>query len=141
MDKYSNTAPSITEHECKSYTVSEELLSSRRYLNQPYLYEDLQHPDTIRLLELLPAAEGFPTTCRLSEVLLPDVVNTYEPLSYAWGEPVLSEALYEVSTGGTIMVTRNLHHGLQAVRHHKPQLHGSMQSASIKEASKSAIIR
>src|ERR1700760_263754 len=84
----------------------------------------------IRLLYLLPAAEPtYDIQCRLVETLIPDYRGAkplsspqavthveYKALSYTWGEPEFSKALYVLSEDQpprVIKITENLHAALQ----------------------------
>jgi hypothetical protein len=82
-----------------------------------YQYSALQHPDSIRILELLPGQSGSLLRCRLIELVAGDHVS-YEALSYTWNGNVLDHALLiENSTSKSMVkITRNLHNALQALR-------------------------
>jgi hypothetical protein len=81
-----------------------------------YKHTQLAHADSIRLLELLPGPRGSPLACNIFEARKHDNPE-YEALSYAWGEPVFSHVVQEVSSGREIRVTINLEQALQAIRY------------------------
>jgi hypothetical protein len=80
-----------------------------------YQYRSLAHPDSIRLIELLPGPKGTPLTCNIIDVRKGDQ-PIYEALSYAWGEPVFSHEIREVPSDTILRLTVNLHDALQALR-------------------------
>jgi hypothetical protein len=84
--------------------------------NKPYAYKHLENSDSIRLIELLPGVQGSWLTCNIIEAQRADS-SEYEALSYAWGEPILSHKIEEVSTSMNLNITVNLHDALQAIRH------------------------
>jgi hypothetical protein len=84
--------------------------------NQPYAYKPLEHSDSIRLIELLPGVQGSWLTCKITEARGADS-SEYEALSYAWGEPILSHKIEEVSRSMYLSITVNLHDALQAIRY------------------------
>ncbi|KAJ4364416.1 hypothetical protein N0V83_009010 [Neocucurbitaria cava] len=79
-----------------------------------YIYTPLKHYASIRILELLPGREGSPLACSLKEVNKNDV--SYEALSYAWGAPIFSKSIREVTFDTVIPVTENLYEALQVLR-------------------------
>jgi hypothetical protein len=95
-----------------AFKTTEKLLSGET--RRPYIYSDLQHKDSIRVLELYPGALEFPLLCKLLETCR--ITAGFQALSYAWGSPIFSETIYEVGSGTTIQVTKNLYQALQALR-------------------------
>jgi hypothetical protein len=79
-----------------------------------YKYIPLRFTE-IRILEIHPGNAHMPLCCKLFE---PE--NTpvqYEALSYAWGEPTLTESFTETDTNTVIHITRNLHQALLNLRY------------------------
>jgi len=74
---------------------------------EPYQYQPLQHPDSIRLLKLWPQAheDDQRLACELVEAQLSDN-PFFEAISYVWGEPVLSQTIYLPQ--GFLKATENL---------------------------------
>ncbi|KAK8112605.1 Heterokaryon incompatibility protein [Apiospora sp. TS-2023a] len=53
---------------------------------QPYQHAPLESPDSIRLLDLLPAVKwDAPVKCRIRQVTFERACDKYEALSYVWG--------------------------------------------------------
>jgi hypothetical protein len=87
-----------------------------------YEYRTLTHTDSIRLIELLPGAKGTPLACNIIDVRKGDQPE-YEALSYAWGEPIFSHEIMEVTSNTMLRLTVNLHDALQALRdEHKTRI-------------------
>jgi hypothetical protein len=86
------------------------------HIGSDYNYTKLAYADSIRLVELQSGPRGSPLNCRIFEARKHDNPE-YEALSYAWGEPVFSHAIHEVSSGTQILVTTNLEQALQAIRY------------------------
>lgn len=86
------------------------------HIRNDYKHVKLAYADSIRLLELLPGPKGSPLACNIFEVRKHDNPE-YEALSYAWGEPVFSHVVQEVSSGTEIHVTKNLEQALQGIRY------------------------
>jgi hypothetical protein len=78
------------------------------------LYKTLQHSDSIRVLEILSGRREDPIWCVLKEVS--GAGAAYKALSYAWGEPVFSERLGEISSGTCIRITKTLHDAIRTIR-------------------------
>lgn len=84
--------------------------------NRPtYVYRALTHPDSIRLVELLPGLRGSPLACIIFEVTLASEPE-YEAVSYAWGDKTMIYSIGEAYSGAVLPVTVNLHNALQAIR-------------------------
>lgn len=81
-----------------------------------YIYTPLPKADSFRLIELLPGIPGSPLRCNIILTRRNRNVAGYEALSYAWGDPVFSQLLVEMSTMSIIRITDNLYHALQALR-------------------------
>jgi hypothetical protein len=78
------------------------------------LYASLPNPNSIRLLDILPACRGRPieTTLKVTDV---NHAPSFEALSYVWGSP---ENTVNILCNGTSMtVTPNLGAALQRLRH------------------------
>lgn len=81
-----------------------------------YTYKALEHTDSIRLLELLPARPREALRIRLLHVRKTDNPS-YEALSYAWGNADLVDDALEVDSDTLIQITRNLRSALCDLRH------------------------
>ena len=81
-----------------------------------YTYDVLQHPDSIRVFELLPGQSGAPIKGKLLEVRKCDQPQ-YEALSYTWGKPSFPHVITEATLLSNIAVTENLFQALQALRY------------------------
>jgi hypothetical protein len=68
----------------------------------------------IRILEVHPGDEHMPLSCRLFEARSTPV--QFEALSYAWGEPTLTDSFTETDSNSSIHITRNLHQALLNLR-------------------------
>jgi hypothetical protein len=81
------------------------------YSSLTYTYEDLESPDSVRLLHLEPAGDwhadlhGSLVRTRLS-VFDDQVVNRFITLSYCWGDPAPTDTVY--LDGVAIGITENL---------------------------------
>jgi hypothetical protein len=74
-----------------------------------YKYTALRFTD-IRILKIHPGNAHMPLCCKLFEPRSTPV--QYEALSYAWGEPTLTESFTETDTNTVIHIARNLHQAL-----------------------------
>jgi hypothetical protein len=86
-------------------------------VNQPYQYQDLCHPDSIRVLELIPGTPGTALECKLLEVRKSESPR-FEALSYTWGAPVFPKRITEIEFANFLQITENLFDALQALRLH-----------------------
>ena len=78
-------------------------------------YSKLRHPDSIRILELLPAASmDSPLTGKLKLSRLEDSAYDYEALSYVWGD--VSNTVDLCCEGRVMGITQNLDAALRHVR-------------------------
>jgi hypothetical protein len=90
--------------------------------DRSYDYKPLEHSDSIRLIDLLPGLRGTPLSCNIIEVQIADRPQ-YEALSYAWGDPIFSHSIQELTKSTHLRITVNLHDALQAIRHeHKSRI-------------------
>src|SRR5271163_4494138 len=86
------------------------MLSSR-----PYQYEQLQHPQGIRLLHIKPAS-------KVAEVHLSITLDflhqnpTYEALSYTWGDSGKTKSAICNEAGDTLSITQNCDTALRRLR-------------------------
>jgi hypothetical protein len=83
---------------------------------EEHTYEELESPSSIRVLELLPGAHGTSLTCNLFQARREDNPE-YEAVSYAWGAPVFSKRIQELSTEKYICITENLFDALESFRY------------------------
>ncbi|KAF2877025.1 heterokaryon incompatibility protein-domain-containing protein [Massariosphaeria phaeospora] len=82
--------------------------------DQGLRYPALRYPDSIRVLELLPAlSETTPLACRLRSGR---IGSAYEALSYVWGD--VSDTVDLHCEGKTTGITQNLDAALRHVRYH-----------------------
>lgn len=77
------------------------------------LYKPLPQGQWFRLLQLFPGEPEDPIECELIMSKL-DQSPDYEPVSYAWGSPVLCEEI--VCNGSTVLVTTNAYQLLRRFR-------------------------
>ena len=93
------------------------------HAGRPYVYSTLPSPTHTRLLELQPSQDrAAELRCRIHVVDLydPEIVF-YEAISYTWGKPVFSHALWidDDENGPTqLLVTANLSEALCRFRRH-----------------------
>ena len=81
------------------------------------LYRPLRGLRTTRLIQLLPGDREDAISIKLLEVELDDVRDTYEALSYCWGDPYITERIR--CGNGNVEVTSNAAAFLRQLR--KPQ--------------------
>ncbi|KAK8107033.1 uncharacterized protein PG998_009046 [Apiospora kogelbergensis] len=85
-----------------------------------HIYSTLSRPDSIRLLELEPAADhvdplqGYLMTTTLEEVIS-NVTHHYTALSYVWGDSIQSGSIH--ISGCQVQITANLAQALRDIRH------------------------
>ena len=79
-----------------------------------YQYSPLPGKDYIRILTLLPGDKNTVPRCHISAVPFDRVEDTYEALSYCWGDP--NDKVDVICNGRRLAVTANLYDALQAVR-------------------------
>jgi hypothetical protein len=81
-------------------------------------YQQLSHPDSLRLLKIFPGEESHPVRCRLETFRLRDSPPKYDALSYAWGASTKQRKIF---CGNHMMnVTDNLHDALERLRYQGP---------------------
>lgn len=80
-----------------------------------YRYEQLSKEDHIRILTLLPGRTDDPINCQVIQTARNDASETYEAISYCWGDP---KATVDITCNGQrLSVTLNLRDALRALRH------------------------
>jgi hypothetical protein len=79
-----------------------------------YQYIPLPGSDYIRTLTLFPGVKDTVPRCHISAVPLDRVEDTYEALSYCWGDP--NNKVDVICNGRRLAVTANLYDALQALR-------------------------
>jgi hypothetical protein len=111
-----NAAHASSAFEARTYRFYSDCIHDLRTTFNPTdcVYSPLQHPDSIRVLQILPGT-GDAISCKLLAIRRGEL--TYEALSYAWGEAIFSEHIHETRTGISIPVTKNLYHALRTFRH------------------------
>lgn len=95
----------------RSFVIHKHMAESDGWI---YTHTPLKNYASIRILELLPGREGSPLACSLKEVNKNEV--PYEALSYAWGAPIFSKAIREITFDAVIWITENLYEALQVLR-------------------------
>ena len=81
-------------------------------------YAALEGPEHIRLIALHPAlSKDEPLRVNFLSSTLKDLEGRYEAISYTWGQPILTFALY-VDDGTQVFVTENLDRALRYLRRH-----------------------
>jgi hypothetical protein len=104
-----------------STTIDQEgrLQQSRKKLStlRSYEYKTLPGVDFIRILEISPGKGDDEICCRLHVTSLVDAEDTYEAISYVWGDP--GELARIFVDGRAINVIINLADALRFIRHPK----------------------
>jgi hypothetical protein len=108
------TAASVHEPEIRSRLLFTVALMSHE--DRSYAYTSLRHPDSIRLIELLPGVKRSPLVCKIIQVRRADNL-IYEALSYVWGEAEVLHTIEEITLSTLLSITVNLHDALQAIRY------------------------
>src|ERR1700753_2792261 len=80
-------------------------------------YETLPDIDFIRILEILPGKENDQIRCRLHVTTLAEAENTYDAISYVWGDP--GELATILINKKPVDININLADALRAIRHPK----------------------
>ncbi|GKT45410.1 heterokaryon incompatibility protein 6, OR allele [Colletotrichum spaethianum] len=81
----------------------------------PFQYSAIPNKGYIRLLELMPGQENEPIQIQLSTVGLDDSIQTYDALSYVWGDPDQPRRAISVN-GGYMEIYESLHAILLSLR-------------------------
>jgi hypothetical protein len=82
-----------------------------------YHYDSLPHPDSLRILKLLPGKANSPLIAELLQVRHSDTPSTpYEALSYRWGADKLPQIITDNTSKKLLRITQNLFDALQALR-------------------------
>ncbi|KAK8079204.1 HET-domain-containing protein [Apiospora phragmitis] len=83
---------------------------------QPYRHEPLEPPDSIRLLDLLPARKwDAPVECRIRQMPAKKARDKYEALSYVWG--ALEGDRPITCDGDELLITPNCYDAILHLRH------------------------
>ena len=87
---------------------------------EKFEYEALLSKDHIRVIELLPGANGGDTIkCNLTSELRQDIENTYDAISYVWGNP---DDTVEITCCDRILsITTSLADALRTIRGGSPK--------------------
>ena len=87
---------------------------------EKFEYEALLSKDHIRIIELLPGANGGDTIkCNLTSELRQDIENTYDAISYVWGNP---KDTVEITCCDRILtITTSLADALRTIRSKSPK--------------------
>ncbi|KAF3051819.1 hypothetical protein E8E11_004158 [Didymella keratinophila] len=83
---------------------------------QHYRYRQLEFPDSIRMMALLPGHDGDDLRICLFQVRR-SKVPVYKALSYTWGDAALVCDVHEILSGNTVSITKSLEAALRALRH------------------------
>jgi len=78
-----------------------------------YRYEDLP-AEHIRVIKLQPGSQGDPIVCEVAVEHRKDAENTYDAISYVWGDPDDIEAI--TCNGSVLLIPGNLFEALGAIR-------------------------
>ncbi|KAK8062246.1 hypothetical protein PG997_014343 [Apiospora hydei] len=82
---------------------------------QPYRHERLESPDSIRILDLLPARKwDAPVECRIRQTTVEKACDKYEALSYVWG--ALEGDRPIGCNGRELLITPNCHDAIIHLR-------------------------
>jgi len=82
-----------------------------------YTHKQLQTPDSIRVLELLPGPSGSALSCRILEIHRTNSEVEFEAISYVWGCPNPACYLRDVESDGVLRITESLYYALKALRY------------------------
>jgi hypothetical protein len=83
-------------------------------------YRELLDEDNIRILELLPGAEGDEIRCNLTSELRQDTINGYDAISYTWGTS--ADRAEIICCDEVLSVTTNLADALLEIRRKSPNI-------------------
>lgn len=86
----------------------------------PYIYQPLNHEDSIRLLKVYLGPNDSPLVCDIVEVRRTEA--DYEALSYVWGPPTFTHRILEKASRSYVPITENLFYALHTLRKHKRRL-------------------
>jgi hypothetical protein len=78
-------------------------------------YNPLPDVDFLRVLEILPGAEEDELRCRIRPMSITDAEDTYEAISYVWGDPTITAKI--LVNNSPMHVTVNLTDALRSFRH------------------------
>jgi hypothetical protein len=84
---------------------------------QKYEYDTLPSHGSMRIITLLPDTYGGEICCHLDTVEITEVENTYEAISYVWGNPEYTVDI--MCNGRRVPITVNLADALQTIRDSK----------------------
>jgi hypothetical protein len=79
-----------------------------------YEYEESIGEDYVRIIELLPGERDDTIQCKISLEHRHNIIDTYDAISYTWGEP--RETVELICSGKTMFVTKSLADALQTIR-------------------------
>jgi hypothetical protein len=89
------------------------------YEMEKFEYKELLGEDRIRVIELLPGANGDTVKCNLTSELRQDTQNTYDAVSYAWGNPNVT---VDINCNDKILsITTSLADALRKIRSKSPK--------------------
>jgi hypothetical protein len=81
----------------------------------PYVYQSLEHEDSIRVLEFTHSKSPvISLSCKIVQVRRETAY--YDALSYVWGAPVFSKWLYEEDSNTHVPITENLYDALYRLK-------------------------
>jgi len=90
-----------------------------QYEMEKFEYKELLSQDRIRVLELLPGAKSDTIKCNLTSELRLDTENTYDAISYAWGNP--NDTIEITCCDRILSITTSLADALRTIRSKIPQ--------------------
>jgi hypothetical protein len=84
-----------------------------------FKYEELLREDQVRIIELLPGARSDMIQCNLIVEHREDTKNTYDAISYAWGNP--NDTIEIICCKQILSITRSLADALRQTRSRNPE--------------------
>jgi len=82
-----------------------------------YRHKQLEMPESIRVLELLPGPSDSNLSCRILEIDRTNSNIEFEAISYVWGSPNSACYLHDVESNRVLRITESLHLALKAMRY------------------------
>lgn len=86
---------------------------------EKFEYEQLLSKDHIRILELLPGTKDDTIRCNLTSEFHQDTENTYDAISYVWGNP--NDTVEIICCDKILSITSSLAEALRTIRSKNPE--------------------
>jgi hypothetical protein len=96
-----------------------ELSSREHYKMEKFEYPELLGKDYIRVIELLPGDNCDTIICNLTSERRQDIKNTYDAISYAWGNP--NNTVPIICCDRILSITASLADALRTIRSRSPK--------------------